>query len=136
MSFIRMTAIAAAATILATVAATAGPVSLSRPQGASPDRQIEQVRYRRHRGGGAFPAAIIGGIIGGALSSGCYFNDCGYGYGGYGYGGGYGGGGGGFGGVAVVMAATAAAVMAAAAMQAAGMAAAVMAAIAEPTRQT
>jgi hypothetical protein len=92
MSFIRMTAIAAAATILATVAATAGPISLSRPQGASPDRQIEQVRYRH---GGAFPAAIIGGILGGALSGGCYFNDCGYGYdGGYGYGGGYGGGGG------------------------------------------
>ena len=90
---------------------------------AAQDRQIEQIAYhhhhvyhhvyhpgrhhvyhpvyrhhRRYYGDDAVPAAVIGGIVGGALSNGCYFNDCGYGYGGYdngGYGyGGYGGGGG------------------------------------------
>lgn len=68
MSFIRTIAIAAAATILATAAATAGPLSLSRPQLTAPDRQIEQIAYHHHHyhhGGGAFPAAVLGGIVGG-----------------------------------------------------------------------
>jgi hypothetical protein len=105
MTLIRMAAIAAA-TMLAAATAQAGPLNLPRPQSSSPDGQIELIavhhanrhdytRYYRHSSGGAFPAAIIGGIIGGALNNGCYFNDCGYGYGydGGNYGGGYGGGG-------------------------------------------
>jgi hypothetical protein len=107
MTLIRMAAIAAA-TMLAAATAQAGPLNLPRPQ-SSPDGQIELIAvhhvYRhhytpyRHSSGGAFPAAIIGGIVGGALSNGCYFNDCGYGYGydGGNYGGGYGGGYGGYG---------------------------------------
>ena len=93
MSLIRITAIAVAATVLAVAPGSAGPVGLSNPQLSSPDLQIVQIR-----GGDAIPAAIIGGVLGGALNNGCYLNDCGYGYG---YGGGYGGGGyggGGFGG--------------------------------------
>ena len=99
----------AAATMLAAATAQAGLLNLPRPQSSSPDGQIELIavhhayrhhyarhhytRYYRHSSGGAFPAAIIGGIIGGALNNGCYFNDCGYGYGydGGNYGGGYGG---------------------------------------------
>jgi hypothetical protein len=98
MRCVQMAAIAAAATFLATTAAPAGPANGPKPQGASPNRQIEQIAARHHhrRGrGGAFPLAIIGGLIGGALNNGCYFNDCGYGYGGDYGGGGYGGGGGG-----------------------------------------
>ncbi len=101
MSFIRMAAIAAAATILATTTAPAGPINPPRLQISNPDMQIEQVRLQRHHrrhGGGAFPAAVFGAILGGALNNGCYFNDCGYGYG-YDYGGGgWGGGGRGHGG--------------------------------------
>ncbi len=84
MSLIRITAIAVAATILAAAPGSAGPVGLSNPRLSSPDRQIIQIQ-----GGAAIPAAIIGGILGGAMDNGCYLNDCGYGYG-YG-GGGYGG---------------------------------------------
>ena len=93
MSLIRITAIAVAATILATAPGSAGPVGLSDPPPSSPDLQIVQIQ-----GGEAITGAIIGGILGGATDNGCYLNDCGYGYG---YGGGYGGGGyggGGYGG--------------------------------------
>jgi len=85
MSLIRITAIAVAATILATAPGSAGPVGLSNPRLSSPDLQIVQIQ-----GGEAITGAIIGGILGGAMNNGCYLNDCGYGYG-YGYGGGYGG---------------------------------------------
>ena len=76
MSLIRITAIAVAATILAAAPGSAGPVGLSNPRLSSPDRQIIQIQ-----GGAAIPAAIIGGILGGAMDNGCYLNDCGYGYG-------------------------------------------------------
>ena len=102
MNLIRMAAIAAAATILSTATAPAGPLNLSRPQLSNPDRPVELANYhhvhhyrhvyhhrythRRHyyrsNNGAAVPMAIIGGIIGGAVNNGCYFNDCGYGYGG------------------------------------------------------
>ena len=85
MSLIRITAIAVAATILATAPGSAGPVGLSDPPPSSPDLQIVQIQ-----GGEAITGAIIGGILGGATDNGCYLNDCGYGYG---YGGAYGGGG-------------------------------------------
>jgi len=88
MSLIRITAIAAATTILAAAPGTAGPVALSSQQLSSPDWQIVQIR-----GGDAIPAAIIAGVLEGSMNNGCYLNDCGYGYG-YGAGGfGYGGGG-------------------------------------------
>jgi hypothetical protein len=89
----RTAALAAAATLLVTGAAPAGPANISRPQLSASDGRIVQVhvRHHYHHGGSAFPLAIIGGIVGGALNNGCYYNDCGYGYGGYG--GGYGGGG-------------------------------------------
>jgi hypothetical protein len=86
MSLIRITAIAVAATVLATAPGSAGPVGSSNPRLSSPDSQIVQIQ-----GGGVIPGAIIGGIVGGSMDNGCYLNDCGYGYG---YGGGYGGRGG------------------------------------------
>jgi hypothetical protein len=87
----RLTAITVAATIVAGASASAAPLSITRPEFASPRELIVQVQYN------SVPAdvmgGLLGGIVGGALGGGCYFNDCGYDYGpGY-YGGGYYGGG-------------------------------------------
>lgn len=116
MIFMRMTALAIAATCLAAGTVSAGPLNPSGARMAAPAPQMQEVQYRGgyYRGGdddAAGPAAIIGGIVGGALSNPCYFNDCGYGYGdgdgdggrwgGRGWGGdrgGWGGRGGGYGG--------------------------------------
>ncbi len=101
MTFIHIATIVGAGLILAAVPAAAGPAAPIGSQLAKSGTDVEQVRY--YRGGGAFPAAIIGGVISGVVGGAvgddsCYYNDCGYddddGYVGGGYvGGGYRGGG-------------------------------------------
>ncbi len=86
MIFMRMTALAIAATCFAAGTVSAGPVPPSGARFAAPAPQIQEVQYRggyygRGDDDGGGPAAIIGGIVGGALGNPCYFNDCGYGYG-------------------------------------------------------
>ena len=48
MNLIRMTAIAAAATIVVAAPALAGPLNMPRPQLAAQDRPIEQIAYHHH----------------------------------------------------------------------------------------
>ena len=65
MSLVHISMLAVAATLLATSAAPASALRLARPQMSAPGQQVEQVVYRRRAEGG-FPAALVGGLIGGA----------------------------------------------------------------------
>lgn len=91
MTLNRLVALSLSAILVTSAPALAGsfPVGALSLTGAS--SQLVEVRYLRRRVVPGLPAAlaagVIAGIVGGAISGGCYFNDCGYDDGGVYYGG-------------------------------------------------